>query len=67
MSESGNVDTAGEVDIFVAVDVAQDAAVTAFKSDREESDLTGKTAVVFGGAVVQRGGSFREIQDVLFP
>ena len=53
MSEGGNIDTAGEVDVFVAVDVAQDAAVAAFKGDREKSHLTGKTTIVFGGTVMQ--------------
>ena len=47
MSQCGHIDTAGKVDVLIAIGVFHHAALSFFKGDGEQSYLTGKTAVIF--------------------
>ena len=54
MTEGGHIDTAGKVDVLVAVGVFHHTSLSLFKGNGEKADLTGKSPVIFSSAAVER-------------
>ena len=54
VTEGGHIDTAGKVDILVAVGIFHHTSLPLFKGNGKKTDLTGKPPVVFGGTAVER-------------
>ncbi|MPM86359.1 hypothetical protein SDC9_133448 [bioreactor metagenome] len=53
MPQRGHIYAAGKIDVPVAVGVLHHASLGFFECHRKELDLTGKSAVISGGALVE--------------